>query len=74
MFISIYICRMQGGGRTMADMRSTPASSSFCDWAIEFEQRVTKAPMSASETSAAEPIANPLPIAAVVLPGVPAIF
>ena len=32
------------------------------------EARVIKAPKRASDTSAAEPIAKPLPIAAVVLP------
>ena len=33
-----------------------------------FDTRVTNAPKSASDTSAAEPMAKPLPIAAVVLP------
>ena len=52
----------------MGDSRLTPLTVSDSPAGMLEEQRVMKAPNNASDTSAAEPMAKPLPIAAVVLP------
>ena len=51
---------------TTGDIRLTPFWSILT--VMDLEARVTKAPKRASDTSAAEPMAKPLPMAAVVLP------